>query len=303
MTVQAEPTRRMILTVNALGLLLCVTASALGCGAVGGGDGLPGDPEELILEDATNVFEINYRTLLEASDLPGVFLGEDEDARDVQDSLYEDWDDTVYSFGTDAEDVEAVLIVGVDSDTYTVVRGEFDFQDIQYELEDLDFEEDSYRNIEMWKDGFGASVALLEGSGMYVYGDREDTIKEILKAIDRAEGFMGSEAVLRRVLDAAGDGLFGYSATDCSGSDVFSDIGHSTGLLDKCDGVAFVLTGGDEDESKVSIGVVFSSERRAESGMDDLEEYLEDSDAVDADVDDIRVEGEIVTVNLTMYEE
>ena len=66
---------------------------------------------------------------------------------------------------------------------------------------------------------------------------------------------------------------------------------------------AFVLTGGDEDESKVSVGVVFSSDRRAESGMDDLEEYIEDSDFIDADVDDIGVNGEIVTLNLTMCEE
>ena len=48
-----------------------------------------------------------------------------------------------------------------------------------------------------------------------------------------------------------------------------------------------MLTGGDEDESKVSSwrGVQQRS-GVLRSGMDDLEEYLEDSDAVDADVDD-----------------
>ena len=303
MTVQVGITGRKTLQMGVLGLISCVFSVALACGAVGGGGGMPGDPNELILEDASYVFEINYRTMLEASDLPGVLLGEDQDTRDVQDSLYEDWDGTAYSFGTDAEDVEAVVIVGIGGDTYTVVRGEFNLRDIQYELEDMAYEEDSYRNLEVWTDQFGASVAVLEGSGMYVYGEREDTVKEILKAIDRGEGFMGSDAILRRAVDTVGDGFFGYSAIGCSGRDVFLDIGQSTGLLENCESVAFVLTGGDEDESKVSVGVVFSSERRAESGMDDIEEYIEDSGFLDADVDDVGLDGEVVTLSLTMYEE
>ena len=65
-----------------------------------------------------------------------------------------------------------MVIVGVDGDTYTIVRGEFNFQDIQYELEDLGtLRRTATATSRLWKDGFGASVALLEGIGhVRMYG-------------------------------------------------------------------------------------------------------------------------------------
>ena len=40
---------------------------------------------------------------------------------------------------------------------------------------------------------------------------------------------------------------------------------------------------------------------RAESGMDDIEDEIEDDDSLDADLEEIRVDGEVVIFKLTVY--
>ena len=62
------------------------------------------------------------------------------------------------------------------------------------------------------------------------------------------------------------------------------------------------VTGGSEGEADVSGAVLFSSERRAESGMDDIEDAIEDNNNIDADIEELKVDGEFVTFNLTIYE-
>ena len=189
MNANAESTiwkRSALRSVCAAVLLLCAAAVALSCSAVGGGASAPSDPEELILEDATSIVETNYRALLEASELPSAILDDDQDTLDAQDELWDEWDDQNQAFGTEAGEVDTVLTVFVEGGYYgyMIVKGVFEFADIQNELEDQDYEEDTYRNLQIWSDEFGYSVALFEESGIYVYG-QEDTIRDVLKAIDR----------------------------------------------------------------------------------------------------------------------
>ena len=202
-----------------LTLLFLATTISLACGRTTA-PSAPSDPEQLILEDVTMALEMDFQAILEATELPVSGLNavldvyEDaEDTLDFQDRIEDDWDDVDHSLGTDIEDVETFLSLAFRNEGYFVVKGDFDFGDIESELEDRDFEEDTYREHSIWEHENGDSVALFDEVGIYVYGD-EDTVKDVLKGIALGEGFMEDEAELRRIMDASGEGLVRL-AMDC----------------------------------------------------------------------------------------
>ena len=302
-----------------LGLLLCMSLVALACGGTppdGGASetgvtSAPSDPEHLVLDDATMVLEMDYRAILEASELPlsGLIAILDEyegaeDTPDLQEQIQNEWDAFDASLGTGPADVETLFTIRTQSGGYFVVKGRFDFQDIERELEDSDFEEDTYRDHRIWEHEYGYSVALFEESDIYIHGD-DDAVRNVLRAIARGDGFMDDEAGLRRALGAAGDGLVRL-AMECDAVGVHSPGSMSSlvGRLDEsCEGVAVVVSGGDEDRTELVIGYVYRSERRAESAAEALEESMRDSDEMDAEVEDIEVDGDIVVVKLAVYGE
>ena len=170
-------------------LAIVVTAMTgfVACGFIGGSASVPDNPEELILEDALVVSDVDFQAIQDADDLPYPWLRSDEDARDYQERMEDDWDDAGYSFDTDIEDVESVLTVRIRNGEYHVVKGELDFVDIRDELEDRDFEEDTYRGFEFWLDDYNSGVALFEEAGIYIVG-RETEVEDVIKAIERGEG-------------------------------------------------------------------------------------------------------------------
>ena len=291
-----------------LGLLLFAAAAALSCGLLDDDASVPGNPRELILEDARSVVSLDYRALLEPGGVPGYFLGSGEDAEDFQDELEDSWDSDLGDLGMEVADVEAVFVVLVPGAGYVLVKGGFDFTDIRNALADEDLEEDTYRDFETWGSESGVVTALFEEAGIVVLGD-ENAVKDVLRALDRGEGFMDGEDALKKAMDAAGPGLVSIAAADCgvrnAGSGAtpflygfdFADFG-----LNRCDGIAMSIAGGDEDQYKLAFGVDFRSERSAESGMDDLEEFIEDDSGIDADIDELRTDGSTVTVRLTVSE-
>ncbi len=268
-------------------------AALTACGGDGGSGSASSDPKGLILEDAYRVDATNVKALLEASDIPFFFLNEDEDPEDFKDDWRDEWEDNSRALATDPGAVTQEIDVRASVGNYHITKGEFNFSAIKNELEDQGYDDGTYRDQEIWEsENGGHSVALFEGAGSFVYGPT-DTVKEILKAIDRGEGFMTDEADLRRALDKVGDGaLLVEAATDCS---VLSDS------LNGCRARAEAFTGGDQDSVEITGAAVFSSERRAESGMDDIEDVIEDDDSIDADLDEIRVDGEVVIFKVTVY--
>ena len=292
-----------------LGLLLCAAVFALACGSTSPDGGASetsemnasSDQEQLVLDDATMVLEADYGAILEAPELPvsGLTAVLDEyegteDTPDLQERIRDEWDDLDASLGTDPADVETLLSIGVQRAAYFVVKGAFDFGDIESELEDQDFQEGTYRNHRIWEHESGDRVALFPDTGIYMYGE-DGVVKDVIRAIARGEGFMDDEADLRRALRAAGDGLVRL-AMDCDAPGMHSpgSLSALVGRLDeRCEGVAVVISGGDEGGTEAVIGYVYGSERRAESAIDDIEESIGDSDEIDVD-------GEIVTVRLTV---
>ena len=53
----------------------------------------------------------------------------------------------------------------------------------------------------------------------------------------------------------------------------------------------------------MSAAYLFSSESRAESSLEDIEEAILDSNRVDADIEDIGTSGDFVTYSLTIHED
>lgn len=272
------------------------------CGAVGGGGGgggAPGNAVEFVLEDATSITLLNIDDILTADGIPaqlGGIFGGNWDIDEFQDELRDFWDEDDNAFETDPESIEQLMLISVPDGAYVIVKGNFNFEDIKAALEDEDFDDGTYREREIWEDG-SAAVALFEGSGIYVVG-ASSQVKKILRALDQNDGFMQSAAELRQAFDRAQSGALALSAADsCSGTYASNSNG--------CRAAAIAVTGGNEDTTTFTAVAVFSSERRAETALDDIEEAIEDdidNEIVDLDINEIQRSGEIVTFKTTQHE-
>lgn len=282
-------------------LIPALTALAA-CGFVGGGGGgggAPGNAVEFVLEDATSITLINIGDILNAESVPaqlGSIMGNSWDIDEFQDELRDDWDEDANAFETDPESVQQLMAIGAPDGGYVIVKGNFNFEDIKSALEDDDYDDGTYREREIWEDG-GSSVALFEGSGIYVVGSSSQ-IKKILRALDQNDGFMESTTELRQALDRAqGGALAIIAAANCS----LTYARNANG----CRADAIAVTGGNEDTTTFTAAAVFSSERRAETALDDIEEAIEDdidNEIADLDINEIQRNGEIVTFKTTRHE-
>ena len=136
--------------------------------------------------------------------------------------------------------------------------------------------------------------------------------------MDREKGFASGEDDLRRVLDVVGEGLWSWAYGDCRGtfySLLLYSLANPLGTHDYavaefsrvteipgCEAVALTVTGGDGDTTLLTMAVLFTSERRADSGLEDLEERMEASAEFDIDVEDARVRAELAVMELTIHE-
>ena len=300
--------RRNLLVVGIGGVVavvIVVVVILLVSGVFGGGGGGTADLQNVILEDSRSVSVINVAAILAAEEIPAQLpefvplsvpsVNDDYDPVDWKDDWRDDWEYNAEDYGFILDEVDNIMIVSGQF-TYSVVTGNFLLGDLRNSLEDAGYEDDEYRDLEIWEDG-GQAVGVLESSGKrVVVGGSVDDVQEVLKAIDREEGFVDDESVLKQALDSAGDSLALNSNTGCS-SEFFSNS------LRGCEAGLEFITGGDLDTTKLSGVYVFSSDRRAESGVEDLEDAIEDQDYYDVDLDEIQFSGLKVTHKVTIYED
>ena len=132
---------------------------------------------------------------------------------------------------------------------------------------------------------------LLEDAGAYLYGGT-DVVRDVIRAMDREEGFLDEASAISRALDRADSGraIAAIASSDCEewlgGSDAPSG----------CRAVGIGITGGDE----LKFAVVFASGGRAESAQEDVEDAVEEM-LGDVDIEESDVDGEVVALRLVVY--
>ena len=278
-------------------LAICALAAlalafALGCG--GGGGDAP------ILDKSDSAVVMDVSAILGASEIParlndlGFSLPGDSSLEDPDEWKSELRDDLESDGFAPADSISALAGVG-GAFGYVYTVGGLDFADLRSELEDDGLEEGGYRGFELWESesSYGAT-AILEDRELVVSGNGE-SVKDVIKAFDRGDGFADETDPLKRVLDKAGDGLVVRARTGCSRAVLFP---HSSS---SCIAVAESVTGGDADKTEMFVVYLFRSERSAESVRDDL---VDDgySGPLDVDLTDVSTDGEFVTYRAAIYE-
>ena len=276
-------------------LAVCVAlalAAALGCGG-GGGSQTP------ILDSAEYAVTIDVSALLASSEIPALTgslapgLPDDsllEDPAEWKEELRDDYEDAGFEPADSISVVARVSYAGRAS--YSYIGGGLDFAAYRDKLDDDGAEEGGYRGFEVWDAG-SRTLAILEDRELVVQGD-EEAVKDVLKAFDRGEGFADETDPLKRALDKTGGGLVARASTNCRDAAVFPFSSSA------CKAVAESVKGGDAGKTEIVGVYLFSSERRAQSGLDDIEDLLHES-SDDADFEEIKADGEFVTYRATIY--
>ena len=202
--------------------------------------------------------------------------------------IEDDWDETVGAIGILMDETETMLIGHTEIDPYIVLKGEFDLEYIRGELEDNEYERDSFRGYEVWSGGGlwnASTVALIEESGIVLRGS-DSNVRDILRDLSRGSG-PDDVTELMRAVEAAGDGwlLFGVGAEGCPNE------------LRRCEGNATSISRGERFELVVNDVFMFQDERSAELAKDDLEERMEDAEEGVQEIVSLSVDGEFVTLS------
>ena len=304
-------------------LFLVMMMAALAVGAACGGPDQAGAPRGMILDTASIVAIKDVGAYMDVREFPGLFLRDGQDTVGVQDAFRDYWEEgeALSDFPLDLERVETVTTVYAGNrgayEGYRIYQGDLDFAVIKDGLEEAEFDQATYRDFPIWRHrSESTTLALFEDDGSYIVGP-EKLVKDVLKGLARGEGLADDQTVLGQALQAAGPGLWTTASAGCQGDHYtapYHDInlfdfdktlpllGSFPSLLSGCDASASTITGGDDETSQAMQAVVFSSQRRAEAGLEDLRRYLEKSNDLDIDVEDADIKDGLLVMKLTVHE-
>ena len=201
------------------------------------------------------------------------------------------------------DDIQYIIFHGISGDLFGgelgfIISGDFVYDDVRETLEAHGLEPGEYRKFETWSyEGTGDDgVALLEDRGLIV--SVSELVRPFLKAIDRGEGFVDDSSELKQALDKAGPTLSILGRPHCGAPYFFF---HTP--VRSCEAHINIVRGGDAYSTQVAGIYVFRRESSAETGVDDIEDSIEDQDTYDADLEQIEAEGVFVTYEATIHEE
>ena len=300
-------------------MMMVVLAAVAACG----GPDRAGDPRGMILDTASIVAIKDVGAYMDAREFPGLFLREGHDTPGVQDAFRDYWEEgeALSHFPLDLERVETVTTVYVGNrgayEGYRIYQGDLNFAAVKDGLEEAEFDQETYRDFPVWRHRFDPStLALFEDDGSYIVGP-DNLVKDVLKSLARGEGLADDQTALGQALQAAGPGLWTTASAGCQG-DHYTASYHDINLFDfdktlplldaypsllsGCEASASTITGGDGETSHAVQAVVFSSQRRAEAGLEDLRGYLGKSGDLDVDVGDANIKDGLLVMKLTVYE-
>ena len=227
-------------------------------------------------------------------------IARDEDFQDLTgldlnaEGVLEDW---VGSLEVDPALIAGVLAVNPvegewNRERLNILEGNFEFADLRADLEDLGYEENSYREYEVWEDRSGRNYYALVGEGQYVlYSESEDAVKAGLNSLYREVSLANAEdSDLKRVMDKVGNApqVWFFNEDRCG-------IGRCRGY-----GVAFGGYDATAQEIPASFVLLFSSPQAAERAADEYDEvaaFVEEGIRFAGgaiDIADIASDGEFV---------
>ena len=244
-------------------------------GVIGGGNPQPTSVLDLVPDDANWVSRTNWKQI----------FGNDW----LSDSLSSvaEIDDFASDLGINSNDLSEVVIAEWSvGGAFFVMKGNFDRDYIRGELEDDDFEENTYRGYEVWEDPAGGTVALLDE--YLIASDSSRVVESILKNLYNGSGSLeqaDSDNEMKQILDKLGSG---YTVTVVTGA---------VCRVERCEGYGVVVTEVDETaaEGTIEIALLFRNERAAERAAADYDEVADFLEAVDdIDIEDTEAQGRFV---------
>jgi hypothetical protein len=198
----------------------------------------------------------------------------DDDLEDLYKSWKDGVEDMLDKYGIDTDDVDS----DVEGEGARIFSGKFDLDDVRDELDDMDYDDDEYKGVEVWKSDT-EWVALMKN--LIIIG-AEDGVKDCINVIKEGEDSLKDNKDAKGVMDKlhSGIGMYYYEGGG------YIDI------------EAFGMSFWKKDKDTLGVSMVFKFEDKdaAEDAMDEIEENLEDEyEDIDVDQDDefIIVTGEI----------
>ena len=242
---------------------------------IGGGNPQPVSTLDLTPDDAITVVHLDVQKISEEDD-----IAEDLDIDNVV-----DLEDVGILPG---EVTDIVISDDEDGGSITVLKGDFNLDDLREEWEDDGAEKDAYRGYEIWVNvsSVGA-VALL--NGYLLTSESERSVEKALKNLYNGAGSLEQadrDNAMKQVLNRLGRGYAAYAA------------GSRSCQVNGCAAYGYVMTDyePEDEEAKIEIALLFHNERAAERAADDYDDvadFLEFSDNLD--IEDTEANGEFVT--------
>ena len=267
----------------------------------GGGGGGSTELLQLVPEEVEALVILNVAAVgANRADFPGDF---NDFGDEVLDEIESEFDTEEIQFDEIRD--YAILVHPAYGGEALLITGEFAFEDIRDDWNEQDFDDDSYRGLEIWS-GYNY-YALLEDQGAIFVSDNEDFVKDVVKLVDDDSGSLAdsTDSNIKLLVDK----LRGAPVVIALANDICDD------LVTGCIAYGAAYAGADLDRQGVTteLAVLFSSDRRAERAFDDydetaelmedvLHEFAEEADDISGlpnadgvDVDDLKLDGLFIT--------
>lgn len=263
---------RVVMSVIALISLLALVGAGVGCARGGAAEHMM----KKIPQDATMFAWIDMRALRGDDDLKDMYA-------DMEDSL-EYLPDMA---GIELEDVNRVGTTNIGFDGVVLLDGRFNLNEVRNKLEDLNYDQGDYKDVEVWETQSYYDTIWLALMGNLIIMGTSEAVSDCITLI--REG--GKSFVDNRDVKDLIDRLPGGIVMALGIGDAFADL-----IDEDYEGLeAGAMSYGkkDEDTLKMTAVLKFEDADAANAAIDEIKDDLEDEGYKQVDVDQ---DGEFMTV-------
>jgi ABC-type branched-subunit amino acid transport system substrate-binding protein len=250
-----------IISVVVLISVLAVVGAGVGCGSKGGGGAA--SMMNMVSENSSSFYFMDIKA-----------LRGDEDLKDVYDDMMGDVDDALEGCGINVDDVDRIAVSG---DDLLLLDGRFDLDELRDKLDSLDFDENDYKDIEVWESTDGTGwVALLVNR--IVIGN-EDAVQDCITVIKGGEDSLQDNPDASEVMARLPGGVVMIWGTGEALTEIVEE--EYEGL--EAGGLS--LGKKDADTLKMTAVLKFEDEDAAKDATDQIKDDLEAENYEDINVD------------------